>query len=58
MSTHPLVPVLAESGGGGIDPVLIGIVVVMLLFVFFIYLFLRRTVTGFREGMNQGRGKR
>lgn len=57
MSAQYPVPVLAESGGG-IDPVLVGIVVVMLLFVFFVYLFLRRTLTGFREGLNQGRGKR
>ena len=41
----------------GVDPVLLGIVVVMLTFVFLVYLFLRRTVTGFREGMNQGRDR-
>jgi len=33
------------------DPVLIGIVVVLLGFVLFVYLFLRRTVTAFKEGM-------
>jgi len=34
----------------GIDPVLLGIVVVLLLFVFFVFLFLRRTAKAFREG--------
>jgi hypothetical protein len=38
-----------------VDPVLVGIVVVLLTFVFLLYLFLRRTVTGFIEGMRQGR---
>lgn len=37
------------------DPVLVFIVVVLLAFVFFIYLFLRRTAQGFKEGMDQGR---
>ncbi|WP_197428397.1 hypothetical protein [Halapricum sp. CBA1109] len=40
-----------------LDPVLVGIVVVMLAFVFFVYLFIRRTLSGFKEGVNQGRGK-
>jgi len=39
------------------DPMLAGLLVLLLGFVFFIYLFLRRTVTGFREGMNQGRDR-
>ncbi len=38
-----------------IDPILIGLLVLLLAFVFFIYLFLRRTVTGFREGMEHGK---
>ncbi|MEF8853168.1 MAG: hypothetical protein V5A44_12180 [Haloarculaceae archaeon] len=33
------------------DPVLLGIVVVLFAFVFFVYLFLRRTVTAFKQGM-------
>ncbi|MDG5778869.1 hypothetical protein VB773_03610 [Haloarculaceae archaeon H-GB2-1] len=37
------------------EPVLVGMVVVMLAFVFFIYLMIRRTVTGFKEGMEKGR---
>jgi hypothetical protein len=36
------------------DPVLVGIVVVLLVFVFAMYLFLRRIVTGFKEGMQDG----
>jgi len=35
---------------GGIDPVLLGIVVFLLLFVFFVFLFLRRTAKAFKEG--------
>jgi hypothetical protein len=34
-----------------VDPVLVGIVVILLGFVFFVYLFLRRTATAFKEGM-------
>ena len=34
-----------------VDPVLVGIVVVLLVFIFLVYLFLRRTVTAFKEGM-------
>ncbi len=33
------------------DPVLVGIVVVLLGFIFLVYLFLRRTVTAFKDGM-------
>ncbi|MFQ3475314.1 hypothetical protein HKK80_03500 [Halonotius sp. F2-221B] len=36
------------------DPVLIGILVVLLLFVFFGYLLMRRTVLGLREGYRDG----
>jgi len=39
-----------------VDPVLVGIVVVMLVAVFAVYLFLRRIATGFREGVQRGRG--
>ncbi|WP_164974725.1 DUF7859 family protein [Halegenticoccus tardaugens] len=38
-----------------VDPVFLGLVVVMLLFVFFSYLFLRRTLLGLREGYEEGR---
>jgi hypothetical protein len=36
------------------DWVLIGIIALLLGFVFFIYLFIRRTVTGFRQGVEGG----
>lgn len=38
-----------------VDPVLIALVVALVAFFFFIYLFLRRIATGFREGMESGR---
>jgi hypothetical protein len=37
------------------DPVLVGMMVLMLVFVFFSYLFIRRTITGFMQGLNEGR---
>ncbi|EJN59641.1 DUF7859 family protein [Halogranum rubrum] len=37
------------------NPIFTGLLIVMLLFVFFSYLFLRRTLTGLREGYDQGR---
>ena len=40
-----------------VDPILVGIAALMLGFVFFVYLFLRRTVTGFMQGMNEGKKK-
>lgn len=36
------------------EPVLVGLMIVMLLFVFFTYLFLRRTVASMREGFDEG----
>jgi len=42
-----------------VDPVLVGIVAVLLTLIFFLYLFLRRTVTEFRKGLKGGdRGRR
>lgn len=38
-----------------VDPVLVVLVVLMVLFVFAVFLFVRRTVTSFREGLNRGR---
>jgi hypothetical protein len=35
--------------------VLAAITAVLVLFVFLVYLFLRRTAKGFKEGMNRGR---
>jgi len=40
-----------------VDPILVGIVVVMLIVVFAVYLFLRRIATGFKEGVRQSRGR-
>ncbi|MFW6017451.1 MAG: hypothetical protein ACOCPX_01375 [Halapricum sp.] len=50
----PLVSVF----GLEVDPVLVALVAIMLGFVFFVYLFIRRTVTGFQEGIEQSRRKR
>ena len=36
------------------DLIVYGILAVILLFVFFAYLMIRRTVTGFKEGMEGG----
>jgi len=38
-----------------VDLVLYGILAAILLFVFFAYLMIRRTVVGFKEGVDQGR---
>ncbi|WP_269814489.1 DUF7859 family protein [Halorussus litoreus] len=37
------------------NPLVVGFVVLLLGFVLFMYLFIRRTITGFREGMDNGR---
>ncbi len=37
-----------------VDLILYGILAIILLFVFFAYLMLRRTVTGFKEGVEDG----
>lgn len=37
------------------NPLVAGFIVAMLGFVLFVYLFIRRTVTGFREGVDSGR---
>ena len=50
--------VLVELLGVEVDPVLVGIVAIMLGFVFALYLMLRRTVTGFQEGMLESRGRK
>lgn len=40
-----------------ISPIAIAFVVVLLVFVFFVYLFVRRTVAAFREGQSQSRNR-
>ena len=37
------------------DPLFVGILVVLIGFFLFAYLFVRRIVTGFREGVENGR---
>ncbi|WP_281062940.1 DUF7859 family protein [Halorussus pelagicus] len=37
------------------DPLVLGFLAVLLGFVLFMYLFVRRTITGFRDGVNNGR---
>jgi hypothetical protein len=39
------------------DPVLVGLLALLVGFVFFVYLLLRRTVLGFKEGMKSGRDR-
>lgn len=39
-----------------VDPVLAGIVVLMVAFVFFLYLMVRRTLTQFKQGVDRGKG--
>jgi preprotein translocase subunit YajC len=40
------------------DLVTYGILALVLLFVFFAYLMIRRTVTGFRQGVEEGQNRR
>ena len=40
---------------GGVDPILVVLVLFLLLVVFFVFLFLRRIVTGFADGLREGR---
>lgn len=39
------------------DPIFLGIIAAVVLFFFFLYLMVRRTMVGFREGMERGRGE-
>jgi len=41
----------------GVDPVLVGIVLVLLLIVFAVFLFVRKTLVNFSKGMRDGRRK-
>ncbi|MFB6180044.1 MAG: hypothetical protein ABEI77_10005 [Halorientalis sp.] len=41
-----------------VDAILVGIIAVMLAFVFAVYLFLRRIATDFKQGVKQGRDNR
>ena len=46
---------VAQSLPGDVDPVLVGIVTVLLLIVFAFFLLIRRTLLSFSEGMRKGR---
>jgi ABC-type multidrug transport system permease subunit len=41
-----------------VDPVLVALIVLMLLFVLGVYFMLRRTLLAFTEGMREGQNKR
>lgn len=34
----------------GLDPIVLGVLLLILLFIFFVFLLIRRTVQGFKEG--------
>ena len=61
----PALPPLALPAGvaalppaqlpGDVDPVLVGIIAVLLLIVFMFFLLIRRTLKSFTEGMREGR---
>lgn len=42
----------------GVDPVLVGMVTFMLLLVFALFLFIRKTLLNFSEGVRQGKSKK
>ena len=45
----------AQSLPGDVDPVLVGIITVLLLVVFAFFLLIRRTLLSFSEGIREGR---
>ena len=56
MQASAAVDAIVDSIAG--DPVFAGLLVVLLLFVFFAFLFVRRTLTSMREGYDDAyRGK-
>lgn len=38
------------------DPIFVGLAVLLVLFIFFVYLMIRRTLLGLQEGYDKGRG--
>ena len=60
-AARPETPLLSAGAPAGmllqldVDPVLVGLVLFLLLVIFFVFLFLRRIVTGFTEGLREGR---
>jgi hypothetical protein len=58
MSARPLQGLLGDAVDFVLaNPIFVGFVVLLLLFVFFGYLFVRRTLLGLREGYDDGYGK-
>ncbi|WP_435348054.1 hypothetical protein [Haloarchaeobius sp. HRN-SO-5] len=51
------IPVPAQFGGFTDDPFTLFVVVLLLVLIFFFYLLFRRTVLGFREGLEKGSGR-
>jgi hypothetical protein len=51
-------PVPAQFGGLTDDPFTLFVVAFLLALIFFFYLLFRRTIVGFREGMQKGSGKK
>ncbi|MFB6186196.1 MAG: hypothetical protein ABEI86_04920 [Halobacteriaceae archaeon] len=41
-----------------LDPAFVGLLLLLVGFFFFVYLFIRRTVLSFREGINKGKNNR
>lgn len=46
---------MVTAFGISLDPVLVGFLLLVFLFLLGVYLFLRRTVLAFQEGVNRGR---
>ena len=53
--TLPWSDVVVTSVHGNVDPVLVGMIVLLLLVVFAFFLMIRRTLLSFTEGLRQGR---
>ena len=56
--TPTTVPVVLRSSlsvGFGVDPVLVGIITLILIVVFALFLFLRKTLLSFSEGVRDGK---
>ncbi|MCQ4333031.1 hypothetical protein KM295_05855 [Natronomonas sp. F2-12] len=54
----PAIPPYAVPLFFGVDPVLVGIIAVLLLIVFALFLFIRKTLLSFSKGMREGKRKR
>lgn len=40
------------------DPIFVGLAILLVLFIFFMYLMIRRTMLGLQEGFDEGRDER